>query len=225
MTKALIFDSGALITLSMNGLLDILEKLKINCDCKFLITREVKYEVIDRPIGISRFELGAIRVQNLIDSGVLEMPSSLGIKDEEIDSKMRELMSIANHSVQIGGKWISIVNEGEMSCLALSAKLSEMGINNIIAIDERTTRVLSENPENLQKIMSDKMHRNVRVEEDKLKSFSNFKFIRSSELVYVAYKKGAINLTGKKVLESLLYATKFKGAAISFEEIDILKKL
>lgn len=112
-----------------------------------------------------------------------------------------------------------------MSCLALSAKLFERGINNLIAIDERTTRVLCENPENLQKLMSDKMHRAVHVEEEKLKDFSKFKFIRSSELAYVGYKKGAINLKGKKVLESLLYATKFKGAAISFEEIDILKKL
>lgn len=225
MTKALIFDSGTLINLSMNGLLDILEKLKINCDCKFLVTREVKYEIIDRPIGIYRFELGALRVQNLIDQGVLEMPQSLGIKDEEISSKMRELMDIANRSVQIGGKWVKIVSEGEMSCLALSAKLSEIGIENLIAIDERTTRVLSENPENLQKLMSDKMHRNVHVEEGKLKDFSNFRFIRSSELVYAAYKKGAISLKGKKVLESLLYATKFKGAAISFEEIDVLKKM
>ena len=223
--KALIFDSGAIINLSMNGLLDILEKLKKSCNCKFLLTREVKYEVIDRPIGIYRFELGAVRVQNLIDEGIIEMPSCLNIKDEEISLKTRELMETVNHSVQIGGEWVRIVSEGEMSCLALSAKLAEKGIDSLIAIDERTTRVLSENPENLQKLMSDKMHRNVRVEEDKLKSFSNFKFIRSSELVYAAYKKGAIGLKGKKVLESLLYATKFKGAAISFEEIDILKKL
>ncbi len=225
MTKVLILDTGALINLSMNGLLDILGKLKKNCDCRFLITREVKYEIVDRPIGIYRFELGALRVQNLIDSEILEMPSSLGIKDEKISSKTKELMEIANHSVQIGGKWVKIVSEGEMSCLALSVELSERGIKNIIAIDERTTRVLSENPENFQRLMSEKMHRNVYVEENKLESFSNFRFIRSSELVYVAYKKGAIDLKGKKALESLLYATKFKGAAISFEEINILKKL
>lgn len=109
--KALIFDSGALINFSMNGLLDVLENLKKDCDCKFLITREVKYEVIDRPIGIYRFELGAVRVQNLIDSGVIEMPSSLELKDEEISSKTKELMEIANRSVQIGGKWVNIVSE------------------------------------------------------------------------------------------------------------------
>jgi len=225
MTKALIFDSGALINLSMNGLLDILEKLKSEFDGKFLITRDVKYEVIDRPIGIYRFELGAIRIQNLIDSGVLEMPSSMGISDELIAKKTEELMEIANHSVQVNNKWIDIVSKGEMSCLALSRELSEKEIENMIAIDERTTRVLSENPESLERIMSEKIHRRVHVDEQKLKAFSKFRFIRSSEIVYSAYKKGLTDVKGKRALEALLYATRFKGAAISFEEIDILKKM
>ena len=225
MTKALIFDSGALITLSMNGLLDLLEKLKKEFDGKFLITKDVKYEVIDRPIGIYRFELGAIRIQNLIDSGVLEMPSSIGVSDELIAKKTEELMGIANHSVQINNRWVDIVNKGEMSCLALSRELSERKIENIIAIDERTTRVLSENPESMERMMSEKIHRKVHVYEENLKAFSKFRFIRSSEIVYSAYKKGLTDVKGKKALEALLYATRFKGAAISFEEIDILKKL
>ena len=223
--KALIFDSGTLINLSMNGLLDILERLKKNFDGKFLITREVKYEVIDRPIGIYRFELGAIRVQNLIDSGVLELPSAIGISDELIKKETEALMETANHSVQVDGRWVDIVNNGEISCLALSRELSERKIENMIAIDERTTRVLSENPESMERMMSEKIHRRVHVDEEKLKTFSEFRFIRSSEIVYVAYKRGLTNVEGKKALEALLYATRFKGAAISFEEIDILKKL
>jgi hypothetical protein len=223
--KALIFDSGALINLSMNGLLDLLEKLKKEFDGKFLITKEVKYEVIDRPIGIYRFELGAIRVQNLIDMGVLELPSALGISDEIITKGTEELMEIANHSVLVDSRWVDIVSKGEMSCLALSRELSERKIENIIAIDERTTRVLSENPESLERMMSEKIHRRVHVDEEKLKAFLKFRFIRSSEIVYSAYKKGLTSIKGKKALEALLYATRFKGAAISFEEIDILKKL
>ena len=180
MTKALIFDSGTLINLSMNGLLDLLEKLKENFDGKFLITKEVKYETVDRPIGIHRFELGAMRIQNLIDSGVLELPSTIGISDATISKGTEELMQIANHSVQVNNKWIDIVSKGEMSCLALSKQLSEKGIENIIAIDERTTSVLSESPESMEKIMSERIHRKVRVDEEKLKAFSKFKFIRYS---------------------------------------------
>ena len=55
--------------------------------------------------------------------------------------------------------------------------------------------------------------------------FPNYKFIRSTELVFVAYKKGIINIHGKNVLDALLYATKFKGSSISFEEIEELKKV
>ena len=153
------------------------------------------------------------------------MPQSIGISDEMIQKEARELMEIANHSVMVGGKWINIVSEAEISCLALSNKLSEKGIANVIAIDERTTRVLCESPENMERMMSEKMHRRVSVDENKLKTFSKYKFIRSPEIVYAAYKKGLVEMEGKKVLEAMLYATKFKGASISFEEIDELKKL
>ena len=223
--KALIFDSGTLINLSMNGLLDLLATMKKEFNGKFIITKEVKYEVVDRPIGVYRFELGAMRVQKLIDDGVLEMPSSLSLSEENIKKETQKLMDIANRSVDVGGKWVRIVSEAEISCLAVSSELSEKKIENLIAIDERTTRILSENPSNLERMMSEKMHHRVHVVIDNLKPFSKFKFIRSSEIVYVAYKKGLIDLKGKRVLEALLYATKFKGAAISFEEINELKKL
>ena len=225
MSKALIFDSGTLINLSMNGLLELLEKLKKNFNGKFLITKEVKYEVVDRPIGIYRFELGAMRVQKLIDTKVLEMPSSLNISEDMIKKETQRLMEIANHSVRVGNKMVNIVSDAEISCLALSEELSAKGIENIIAIDERTTRMLSESPGMMERMMSEKMHHRVSVDESKLKEFSKFRFIRSSELVYVAYKKGLADIEGKKALEALLYATKFKGSAISFEEIDELKKL
>ena len=223
--KALVFDSGTLINLSMNGLLDTLETLKKKFNGKFLITKDVKYEIVDRPIGISRFELGALRVQNLIDTGIIEMPSSAGISDLDIEKRTKIIEDIANHCVQIKGRWITIVSKAEMSCLALVDELEKKGIESIIAIDERTTRMLSERPENMEKMMSEKMHHKVNINEQKLKAFSKYRFIRSSELVFVAYKKGLINLQGKKVLEALLYATKFKGAAISFEEINELKRL
>jgi hypothetical protein len=225
MTKVLIFDSGALINLAMNGLLDILESLKKEFDGKFIMSREVKYEVIDHPVGISRFELEALRIQKLIDSKVIEFPSAVGISDEILRKETERVMNIANHSVMSHGNWIKLVSEAEMSCIALSNKLEQAGTESMIAIDERTTRILSERPANLEKIMADKMHRDIELNQETLKNFPKCRFIRSSELVFVAYKKGLIDLEGKKVLEALLYATKFKGAAISFEEIDELKKL
>lgn len=223
--KVFIMDSGILINLSMNGLLYVLEELKKKFDGKFIITKQVKYETVDRPIGIKRFELGAVEVSNLIDSGVLEFPSALGIEEGKVNSLTEELMDIANHYLQVKGQWIPIVSPGEMSCLAVSSELTKKGIVNIIGIDERTTRLLGEKPQNLERLMSEKLHQRVSLVAHNMGTFSEYKFIRSSELVFVAYKKGIIKLKGKNVLEALLYATKFKGSAISMEEIDELKKL
>ena len=210
--KALILDSGTIITLAMNGLLDILPEFKKTYEGKFLITHEVKYEVVDHPIEVQRFELDALRVQNLIDSGILELPDSVNVSNEIIKKKTKELMEIANRSVKINDRWIKIVSDAEISCLALSSELEKRGFETLVGIDERTTRMLIEKPQNLEKIMSEKMHHRVEVITTKLKPFENFRIIRSSELVFVAYKKGLINIKGKKALEALLYATKFKGA-------------
>jgi hypothetical protein len=223
--KVLIFDSGTIINLSMNGLLDILIELKKSIDGKFLITESVKFEIVDKPIGITKFELGAIRVQNLIDEGVIELPGSLNVDNEELNKLTSKFEDEANHMIQIRGKWINIVSDAEMSCLALSSILNKKGIENIIAIDERTTRMLCENPMALERIMSMKLHQNVELASGDYAKEENFRFIRSSEIVYVAFKKGIIKLEGKKALEALIYATKFKGSSISLEEIDILKKM
>ena len=223
--KVLIFDTGTLITLSMNGFLYLLEEIKKTCDCKFLITKEVKYEVLDRPIGIKRFELGALRVGALIERGILELPNALEINESEMKKTTKELMETANHTVKIKGKYVDIVSEGEISCLALSKDLIKKGIENIIAIDERTTRVLVEKPENLTKLMTKKLKQRVDVVKGRLKGFENFKFIRSTELVYVAHKKGLLRIKGKRALGAALYATRFKGSAVSFEEIEEMKKL
>ncbi len=223
--KVLIFDSGTLINLSMNGLLYVLEKLKEQTTMRFVITEKVKYELVDRPLTIPRFELGALRIQKLIEDKVIETPSVLDVSQNDIESKTSDFLHIANHSINSRGKWINIVSDAEMSCLALSSLLTERGIENMIAVDERTTRILSEKPENLEKLMSKRLHIEVKAETKDLSIFKQFKFIRSTEIVYVAYKKDILNLKGPKALEAVLFATKFKGSSVSYEEIDVLKKL
>lgn len=223
--KVVIFDSGTLINLSMNGLLYVLEDLKKVFDGKFVITQSVKQETVDHPLTIQRFELGALQIQDLIDKKVLELPSSLGINEREMQTEVIRMKDLANHYLRMRGQWITIVSEAEISCLALSTQLMKEGMENMIAIDERTMRMLGENPQNLGKLMSEKLHQPVELVNHNFSAFAPYKFIRSAELVYVAYKKGLIPLKGKKVLEALLYATKFKGCAISFEEIEELKRL
>ncbi|MDO8460448.1 MAG: hypothetical protein Q7S74_05030, partial [Nanoarchaeota archaeon] len=167
----------------------------------------------------------ALRVKNLIETGVIEMPESLGISEDKINSSTKELVGIANHYAKLGNKWIEIVSDGEMSCLALSSELTKKGIENIIGIDERTTRILAERPETLGELMTNKLHQKVIVVVKDFDAFKGYRFIRSSELVYVAFKKGLIEFKDPKALEALLYATKYHGSSVSFEEIDVLKKL
>lgn len=223
--KAIIFDAGPLINLTMNGLLYILPELKKLCNGKLIITEAVKKEVVDHPIKIKRFEFEALQIQGLLQKGVLELPEAIGVSSETIQKNTQLMLDKANHFLQVNGQWIQIVSEAEISCLSLNDECTKKGIDSIIAIDERTTRLMAEKPEALAQLMSERLHKRVSIGSSDYKVFSKYKFIRSSELVFVAYKKGILSIKGKDVLEAALYATKFKGSSISFEEIDELKKL
>jgi len=223
--KAIIFDAGTIINFSMNSLLDLFEKLKKVFDGKFLITKGVAFEVIERPLKIKKFELGALHIQELLNKKIIELPSSIGIKNNEIENRTTELLKLANHTFVARNRYLHLIDTGESSSLALSEILTRKGIKNIISIDERTTRMLCEKPENLQKLLESKLHTPIRARKENFSEFQKFKIIRSTELAYIAYKKNLIDLKDKNLLDALLYAIKFKGCSVSREEIEILKKM
>jgi hypothetical protein len=216
--KVLIFDASSIITFAMNGLLPELKKLKEIFNGKFLIPNDVKEEIIDKPMKIKRFALEALKIQELFHEGVLEMPDCLKINENLISKKAQEFKDVANNLFEAKGNYLHLIDLGEASCLALSRLLDEKGINNVVVIDERTTRMFGEKPENLKDLLERKLHTKVFLKQKNFQIFEGFKFIRSAELIYVAYKKGIIGLKNN-VLEALLYAMKFKGCAISDEEI------
>ena len=94
--KAIIFDSSTLISFSMNGMFEELRKLKKMFDGKFLITLEVKGEIIDKPVTIKKYELEALMLNQLLEEKVLEMPDSVGVDNKQISIKTREISNIAN---------------------------------------------------------------------------------------------------------------------------------
>ena len=114
---------------------------------------------------------------------------------------------------------------GEASCLALGEILNKKKIENVLAIDERTTRVLVEKPDNLRKLFEKKLHVQIEVKDTNLEDFKDLKIIRSPELAYVLWKKKLIQLKNGEVLDALLYAMKLRGAAISDDEIREIKNL
>ncbi|MBW6442577.1 hypothetical protein K0A97_02225 [Patescibacteria group bacterium] len=224
-SKAIIFDSGVLINFSMNGITDILKRLRGVFKGNFLITSEIKKEVIDKPLGIKRFKLEALKVKQLFDEGVIELPSAMGVKDSEIFERTKEILDITNSTFEGNHQNIQIMHEGEASCLALSEILNKKGIKNVIAIDERNTRVLIENPSHLEKFLEGKLHVKISRKRENLNFLKDLKVIRSPELVYVAHKKGLLGLNDERALDAILYAVRYKGSTISEEEIEIIKRL
>ena len=225
MNQVIIFDASTLISFSMAGLLPELEELKKIFKGKFIISQAVKEEAIDRPMKIQRFQLEAIKIKALLDEKILELPIALGLDDKIIREKTNEILDLANTTIYGADKDIHLIDLGEASALAISKMLNDKKIKNVIAIDERTTRSLAETPNELKKYLEGKLHAKMTVKQEKIDFFKQFRFIRSTELIYVAYKKGLLRLKGTENLSAVLYALKYKGCAISGREIQEIKNL
>ncbi len=225
LNKAIIFDSSAIINFTMNGLLSEFRELKKIFDGKFLITKEVREEVIEKPMRIKRFKLEALKIKELLAEKILEMPSDSGIDENKISKMTREIINLANNTFFGHGNAIHIIDSGEASCLALSKLLNEKGVKNVLVVDERTLRILGEKPENLLALLNKKLHTEIESKEENFNFFRDFRFIRSTELIYIAYKKGIVKLKNHEVLDALLYAMKFNGCSISDDEISEIEKI
>ncbi|MFH1607925.1 MAG: hypothetical protein ABIA78_02225, partial [archaeon] len=219
------FDASTLISFSMNGLFEELRKLKEIFDGKFLITSDVKREIIDKPMTIDRFKFEALRLNQLLEDKILEMPVAVGVEDNEISGETQSYKEIANSIFESKDGSIHVLDSGETSCLALSRILDNKKIKNIIAVDERTLRMLVEKPDNLRDLLERRSHTKITLKKNNFKSFKGFRLIRSTELIYVAYKKGLIKVGNGKLLDALLWALKSKGCAITNEEIVEMKRL
>lgn len=221
--KYLIFDAGPIISLTMNGMLGILEGLKKNFDGEFVLTSQVKKEVIDNPLKIKRFELEAIQVKNLLDNGTFKMANEI-ISPQKIEKETANIIKITSSFLRTTDtrEKIKIFHDGEASCIAFS-KLCN--VENVIVTDERSVRWFSESPERLEELMERKLHTPLTQDESIPRNFKNLRYIRSSELLFIAYKKGLIPFKDKQTLDALLYSVKFKGTAITTQEIEEMKKL
>ena len=220
--KSLIFDAGPVISLATNNLLWILEPLKKEFNGKFYITEAVKREIIDRPLETKKFKFEAIQVEKLIENSVLEI-----IDNSFIREKTPRLLATANEIFKAYSNYIKIVHFAEMSVIAAAISLNAEAI----AIDEKTTRFLIENPRMNVNILRKTLHASITINENNLKEFkhstSNIKTIRSVELVTVAYERGILNNyitkipdARKNLLEGILWGVKLNGCAVSKDEIE-----
>lgn len=221
-TKYIIFDAGPLINFAMNNLLPLLKKLKKDFNGEFIITKEVKNEIIDYPSTLKKYELEALQLKELFDEGIIKHADLSPEQVDQLKDKREEIMGMANTTFSANNEYIHILDKGECAALALSSMLND---SSIIAVDERTTRMLCENPENLRKLLQKKLHANIAANKKNYDYFKKYKIIRSTELAFLGYKKGLVDIKDKKILEAMLYALKYHGCSISEDEIEEMIKL
>lgn len=216
---SIFFDSSTLISMAMTCSLPVLRELKKSYKDNFYITDSVRQETIGRAMQSLRFRYEGHRINELVDTGVLKI-----YPENRLQQDIQKLLNLINSTYSISGKPLKIVQLGEIS--ALTACLKEKA--ELIALDERTTRLVIENPEILKSLLENKLHSKVDVDEQNMETWESFVAdkttpMRSTEFAAIAWEKGILG-DNKDVLYGLLWALKFAGCAVTEEEINIYTK-
>lgn len=221
--KTIVFDTGPIITLTMNNLLWLLEPLKKMSKANFYITDLVKKELVDNPLTkTKRFKFEALQVLHYIEKGILEVISA-----DETKAQTDKLLSMANSCFRAFGHNMNLVHGAEMSAIALYLQKNA----DAFVVDEKTTRLLIENPRKLHHILRHNLHAKVEINSSSMGDFQKLaksvRMIRSVELVTIAYEKGLLDKylphmadSRKELLESVLWGVKLNGSAVTKKEIE-----
>lgn len=231
MEKAIFFDSGPVISLTMNNLLWLLEDLKKNFNGKFYITPAVYKELVRKPIETKRFKFEALQILPLITKGVLEV-----YRNKAVQARAEQIMNLTNNAFKTKGKWMKLVHFAEAEVVAAALVHG----TDTVVIDERTTRHFIEDPLLVKNHIERKMHHEISSDNKNVdlikKEFKNLKVIRSLELVTMGYELGLLDKyiakgekdlipnPKKELLEGALWAIKLGGCSVREQEIkDIIK--
>ena len=219
--KTLVFDTSSVISIVANDLLWVLKPLKQIFWGEFYIPTSVKFELIDKPFTTKMFKLESIMINKSITEGDFLVNNPLNVDD---------LLIHINSIYSVKEKILHIVDRGEVEALALVLRVQAAAY----VVDERTMRLLIENPYTLRRILERKLHIKVDINKKLLKEFSEIvkgvKVIRSTELLIIAYEKGLLNKfvtvgsTEIDLLDGLLWGLKLRGCSISSDEISEITK-
>ncbi|PIY60542.1 hypothetical protein COY95_01255 [Candidatus Woesearchaeota archaeon CG_4_10_14_0_8_um_filter_47_5] len=230
--RSLVFDSGPIISLTTANLLWILEPLKKKFNGRFLITPGVKEEIVNNPLKTKRFKFEALQILDAVNEGILEI-----VENSDIDADSETIIDMANTLFLAKGHPIRIVHTAEIEALAAALFYK----SSAVIIDERTTRLLIEDPPKLQYLLRKKLHTPIEVDTSALLKLKDLlgevKVLRSVELATVAFEMGllesiitnknniVIDNPHKTLLEGMLWGIKLNGCAVSEQEIKRIIKL
>lgn len=224
--KNVVIDSSTLISLSMNCLIGILDKMHESLGIQFVITPDIRQEVIEDALRSDRFRLGGVRVMKRLCSGVITV--------EESDiSQTNHILDMANSLLTVKGNNFSVVHKGEMSLIPLA----RMKGSEYIIIDERMTEKIITDPERLKHILENRLHMDVSINSSIMHELheltKDLTVIKSSDLLAIAYEKGLLddftrNCPGRKIkqefINGALWGLKNEGCAISTLDISAYMK-
>ncbi len=225
MNKTLFFDAGPIITLILCRLGWIIAPLKKQFNGTFYITPAVRYELIDRPLSTKRFELEALEVSKMVREGTLTLFNNVS------KTKANEIQELANSAFTIKDKTLDVLQSGEVESITAA-----LDTNSSVVMDERTLRLFIENNKEMKHLLESRNRYKVVANKEKMDKLSfqlkGVPIIRSIELVAVAYKLGLLTSyipEGKggkeKLLDALLWATKYNGCSVTEDEIEEMKAL
>ncbi len=225
--NSIVFDAGPIINLAMNNLLWVLPDLKKKFGGQFLIPNAVKKEIVDKPLSTKRFKFEALQVVHTINERILDIYT-----DAQVAQKAEHLLETANKCFEARGSFLKIVQAGEMETLAAAIILNSVAV----VIDERTTRMLIEDPQDLAHLLEHKLNTKVKANESFIYEFqeltSKINVIRSTELLMIAYEMGLLDSLKQNIpkgteqlVDAVLWGLKLNGCAISKREIEEIDKL
>ncbi|HIH91804.1 TPA: hypothetical protein HA281_03310 [Candidatus Woesearchaeota archaeon] len=228
--KALVFDSGPIISLTLNGLLWMLRLLKQRFKGDFCITKAVYGEIISYPLHTKKFKLEAFQVLHLINEGVLKVVDSPAIAQ-----RASSLMETANHTYSVGDHPLAMFHYAEMTVLAACVELKAEAA----VVDEKMTRIVLENPGRIIRVLAKRMHHKPSMDGARLEALQaelrGLRIIRSSELATIAYELGMLRhyipdpsvmpQPKAELIDAILWGLKLNGCAISEKEIKQVVKI
>jgi len=216
--KKIVFDSSTLISLSDKCLMNVMGRMAKGEGVYFLIPQSVLDETVLYPIKIRKFELNAVRISNAIDRDWLNIVKSTKTTRQNI----ARIEKLADNACMADNKPLKILQRGEIETLAVAKELGA----DAIAIDERTTRMLMEEPSALKEVLQNRLKKKIRMNNQVVKEFREFvgsiPVVRSVELIALSYERdyfGEELPKNKTALEAALFAAKLSGCAVSGEEI------
>ena len=214
--QSMVCDSSSLISLTDSCFMHVMYFLRKKFKGAFIIPPSVEYECVTHPMSMKMHAMHALRLKRAIKDGTIEVVQVPDSKETQ------ELRFLANNLFYASGTPLQLIQAGETEMLALAR---QVGVQNML-VDERTVRMLAEDPESLRIHLEEEFHRPITTNEENLSSFSRltkgFRFFRSSELLLLAYEKGYFADYGeleKDAVEAALYKLKYSGCAVGFSEI------